>query len=367
MRKMKIGFFTDTFAPTRNGVVTSIESFGGELVGRGHDVHVFCPRSDREQHLGMQVHSYPSVRFPPYPEYKVGFPVRGVPELDIVHTHGPFTFGWFGLWIARRQGIPKISTYHTIMSDYVQYISRVGKRALGKLADNYCAVHYNKYDTVVTPSHALRKTLRRVHSPIEVIPTGIDTSFFRRIDLNRARRKLGIEAEKVFVYVGRLSREKHVDFVIRAAKDFLDDDSGLWIVGQGPEKARLERLAASLRLGKQVHFTGFVQDELLPYYYTAADAFITASTCETQGIVLAEAMACGCPVIGADYLAIPETIKDGKNGLLFKPGNHNQLVDIASNFRSSKKMRCAARKTGESLSVEKCTDMAEDLYEGLGL
>ena len=104
---MNIGFFTDTFLPQRNGVVTSIESFGRELVKQGHNVDVFCPACDQKTHLGMNVHSCRALTFKPYPEFKLGIPRKmKPPALDIVHTHGPFSLGWYGLHVAKKQRIP---------------------------------------------------------------------------------------------------------------------------------------------------------------------------------------------------------------------------------------------------------------------
>ena len=88
---MRIGYFTDTYYPETNGVVISIGIFGRELIKRGHEVHVICPKSDREEEQGMRVHSRASIPFAPYPGYKIGKPWGRVPELDIIHAHGPFT------------------------------------------------------------------------------------------------------------------------------------------------------------------------------------------------------------------------------------------------------------------------------------
>lgn len=353
---MRIGFFTDTFLPQTNGVVNSIESFGSELAKRGHEVHVFAPKTSSREHCGMKIHSCAGISFRPYPEFKIGVPVKfKVPQLDIVHTHGPFSLGWYGLRVAKKQKIPRISTFHTPISEYVRYLSPFGKRTLQKLAWKYCFLHYNYYDAVITPSAAVRDMLTKVRVPIEVIPTGIDTDFFHPIAQKTSRKKLGITADRVLLYLGRISGEKKIETVIKAAPK----NATLYVVGKGPALEKLKKSATS-----NVIFTGYVPNELVPYYYSAADFFVTASESETQGIVLAEAMACSAPVVAANALAVPEIVANGKNGFLFEPGNSAELAELMEK-RCTAALRKNARATAEKYSKEKCTDKLEKFYESM--
>ena len=161
-KKLRIGYFTETYFPQTNGVVESINNFGEELVKRGHEVHVFAPKTNIKEYKGIQVHSVPGLKFKPYPDYKIAIPVRvKVPELDIVHTHGPFSMGVYGLWVAKKQRIPAISTYHTLLSEYVDYISKYGKKVTKKIAEKYCEYHYRRYDSLITPSQYIKNTLSK--------------------------------------------------------------------------------------------------------------------------------------------------------------------------------------------------------------
>jgi len=360
---VRIGFFTDTFLPQRNGVVTSLISFGLGLVRRGHEVFVFCPKTGIKNYHGLRVRSYRSMIFRPYPEFKIAFPTGKVPELDIVHTHSPFSLGALGLYAAKKQDIPRISTFHTILSEYVLYL-RFGKELFKRLAWTYFRFYYNRCHRLIAPSEALKKVLRqhRIRKPIVVIPTGIDLSFYKPIEQQKARRRLGIKDERVFLCLGRLGFEKNLDVVLRA---FQDVDARLIIAGRGPARKKLEEMGKGLGLRKKVSFAGYVRGELKPLYYSAADALISASTSETQAIVASEAMACGCPVIGADSLAIPEIVRDGKNGYLFEPGDSEGLSDLLSSFTPSKEMRLNALKSGRRFSAERSTNKLEKLYKSL--
>ena len=363
---MKIGFFTETFLPQTNGVVTSIESFGTELVKRGHEVHIYCPKTEIKSHNGMIVHSKPSIPFLPYPEFKVGFPIGPVEKLDIVHTHGPFFMGNYGLSVAKKQEIPKVSTFHTLLSEFVDYIAPmgIGEKTLKKIAWKYCNYHYSKYDQVITPSRVVRDMLK-IKKPITVIPTGIDINLLKPMDREKSREKLGITADKFYLCLGRLSFEKNLEVVIKAAKDFLGDDSQMVIAGRGPAQDSLQKLVKELRLGQKISFVGYVSELDKVRYYSSADAFITASTSETQGIVVLESMACGCPVIGAKSLAIPEFVKNKKNGFLFEPGDYKQLAGLVANFEYTDNMANEALETAHRYSNEKCTDRLERLYDKL--
>lgn len=363
---MRIGFFTDTFLPQRNGVVTSLLSFGPELVKRGHEVFVFCPKSNVKEFRGMIVYSYPAVAFRPYPEFRIAVPQGRdrAPALDIVHTHSPFTMGFFGWRVARLQKIPRVSTFHTLLSEYVGYVSRLGKSILERVTWRYCRMFYNRHNKLIAPSDALKKILvkHKIGKQIEIIPTGIDTNFFRPLDKAKARKKLGLENGKIFLCLGRLGHEKNVDVVIRA---FEDINAKLIIAGRGPAEKKLKRLTRNLGLQKKVSFKGFVPDKLKPTYYSAADASVIASESETQGIVVAEAMACGTPVVVANSLALPEMVKDGKNGYLFEPGNAYELSEILSTFNPTKRMRTNALKTAQQFSVESSTNKLEEVYKSL--
>jgi 1,2-diacylglycerol 3-alpha-glucosyltransferase len=363
---MRIGFFTDTFLPQANGVVTSLLSFGPELAKRGHEVSVFCPKSNVKEFKGMTVFSYPAVTFRGYPEFKIAVPQGRdrAPKLDIVHTHSPFTMGFFGWRVAKLQNIPRVSTFHTLLSEYAGYVSKLGKIILKPVTWEFCRTFYNRHRKLIAPSMTLKKILQdhKIRKPIETIPNGIDTNFFHPSDKNTARKKLEIEGEKIFLSLGRIGHEKSIDVMIRAFKNL---DAKLVIVGRGPAKQKLEKMTRKLDLQNKVIFEGFVPEKLKHLYYSAADALVIASEFETQGLVVVEAMACGTPVIGVNSGAIPEMISDGKNGYLFKPGNVEELTEKIEKLEPSEQMKKNAIKTSKNYSIEKCTTKLEKFYQKL--
>ncbi len=359
---MKIGYFTETYLPQTNGVVESINNLGQELVKRGHEVHIFAPNPGIKEYKGMKIHPVPGINFKPYPDYKIAIPIKvKVPELDIVHTHGPFSMGVYGLYIAKKQRIPAVSTYHTLLSEYVDYVSRHWQKVTKKIAEEYCEYHYRRYDSLITPSSYMKQSLsKKLQLKTTVIPTPIKNLK----PVANAKKKLGLQKYKrVYLHLGRISPEKSIDVILKAVPLFVEENEILLIAGKGPELPKLKKLAKELKLGKKVKFLGYVPEELKTTYYSAADLFITASKSETEGLVVIEAQACGTPVIAPEATAMPELITEGKNGYLFTPDNYKELARAINFHKFPKTMKKEAVKKARQYSIKKSADKLEKLYE----
>ena len=368
---MKIGMFTETWFPQVNGVVSSTSWFVEELEKQGHEVEIFAPTPGEKNYKGTPVHRFRSFTFRPYPEFRATIPpvrinkqVKGK-GFDVIHTHGPFSIGLAGLYAAKRNKIPALSTFHTPISDYVHYLFK-GKylHLLGqKVAWGYSVKHYNRYDAVISPSRVVKALLEEkgVKSRVEVVPTGFELKRFDRIKSSKSvRKKYGLEGDFV-LHSGRLSKEKNVQDVLHAWKDM---EVPLVITSRGPDMKRLQKLA-----GDNVIFTDFVEDDDLVRLYKEAAFSVIASEAETQGLVIVEGMACDCPVIGADYLAIPETVIHNTNGLLFRLHDWRQLAQQATSLLHDKRLRNRlaknARKTAEKNTIQQRTKELVALYESV--
>ena len=114
-----------------------------------------------------------------------------------------------------------------------------------------------------------------------------------------------------------------------------------------------------------VHFSGSLKEDALAKHVASHDVFVTASTIETQGLTILESMAAGVPVVGVDFLAIPDAVKNGKNGFLFKPFD---FVDCANKIEKlsktelRKKLGKNAIETARAFSLEKIVSQWEKLY-----
>jgi glycosyltransferase involved in cell wall biosynthesis len=186
-----------------------------------------------------------------------------------------------------------------------------------------------------------------------VVPTGVPLHLFAPGDQHRARRSLGWPEEgRICLYVGRLDREKNVGRVIDAFGAVATAVSGsrLVLVGQGTHEASLRRRADASPAAGRIHFRGGMSREALPSFYQAADLFLFASETETQGLVLAEAHACGLPAVAGRASGVDEVVRDGETGLLTK-ADTGELSDAAIGLLLDRERRIAmgraARRVAE--------------------
>ena len=237
-------------------------------------------------------------------------------------------------------------TYHTRYEKYAHYVPLTRplvEAAAVRLSTRFAATA----DAVLAPSAQIREQLRArgVTTPVHVVPTGVDLARFRPGDREAARRALGLPAgEPLLLYVGRLDREKSVDRVLLA----FDRLAGtlplahLWLVGQGQESQALQRLAARLGSGGRIHFAGVRDHDRLAAWYQAADLFLFASETETQGLVLAEAAACGLPAVAVIAPGSDEVVRDGETGVLTK-NDPASLAEAAIGLLLDAERRAAMR------------------------
>ena len=282
---------------------------------------------------------YPSIPATTYPEFPLAIPyapamtarVRAL-DVDVFHAHHPFLLGPAAARLARRAGRPVVFTYHTRYEKYAHYVPltrAVVERAAIRLSTRFAA----RVDAVIAPSVVVRDELvrRGVRGPVAVIPTGVDLTHFRPGDRVGARHALGLPADgPVLLYVGRLDREKSVDRVLLAFERVASTvpRARLVLVGHGKEAERLRRRAATLSAAGGVQFLGVRAHDTLPLCYQAADLFLFASETETQGLVLAEAAACGLPAVAINASGCEEVVRDGETGLLTK-GDDTALAEAA--------------------------------------
>jgi len=186
----------------------------------------------------------------------------------------------------------------------------------------------------------------------KVIPGGIHLENFPlQKEIKIINKKYNLEGKKIVLFTGRITTEKGVFYLIKAAKSIKGE---VFIIGDGPEKQNLEDLSRKLKL-ENVHFLGYMgnerREEFVEFYYRA-DVFVAPSVCdEALGLVILEAMACKTPVIATCKGGVPSVIKDKVNGLLIRPKNPQEIAKACNkvllNETLGAKMAEAARVTVE--------------------
>lgn len=381
---MKIAYFTDTYLPNVDGVVNSILEMRKQLERKGNEVYVFTSGSstDRARNTDPHVFYFRSIPFPPYPQYKLAlFPYIDAAAkarkngVELVHSHAIASMGMAARRTASVLDTPLVGTFHTFIAspsitDYLtksRWVKKVTSRVMWKAI----SLFYKPFDVVTAPSHVVTGMLKEHAVPhVTTIPNGIDAAFYS--PKRNAKEKLfGLGKEKIVLVAGRLGWEKNVNVVIKSARHVLKEENARFIVtGEGPAKKHYEMLAEKEGVSSVFEFTGFVPKNLLPYYYSAADCVVSASTFETQGLALMEAQSCGTPCVGANALAIPETINDRKTGYLFEPFNEEDCAEkilsaITMPAKKRKAMQQNARKKALLFSTEKMATKMLNLYESL--
>jgi glycosyltransferase involved in cell wall biosynthesis len=379
---MKIAVFTDTFAPTVNGVVNAVRNFDRMLSARGHNVKVFTEGKSPGACTmdGAEVYKYRAYTFLPYPdvEYSVSVigPVRDATRFrpDIVHAHTPFVMGYCAWRVARKLKLPLVGTFHTPVDEYVIYIakhSKMSRMLLKRIAMAYQDWFYSRCDVIIVPAKSAAKYLHVKNKRIEVVSNGIDLSRYSIAGRKEFRDKYGLGAAPVIMHGGRLSFEKRIDGVIKAMPFVLKEvpDAKLVIVGKGPVKKSLEALVEKMELQKSVVFTGYVSDEEFPKAYAAADVLALNSPVETQSLIVLEAFATGVPVVGANAGAIPDAVIPGENGFLFEPDDSSalaqHLVRILTETSLREKLIEGSLKTAREHSVERTSEKLIAVYESV--
>lgn len=379
---MKIGIFTDTYRPQINGVVTSVCLMEQKLKEHGHEPFIFTiahPHVKPSQDPS-NVFRIGSVTFWGNPDYRIAKiysrgTLKKVQELkiDLIHSHAPFSLGIMAHLIAKKLEIPEIHTYHTMLSDYTHYIKFGG--LMPKLAaENYSRVFCNLVNAIIVPTKKVYQTLKDygVKTPIYIIPTGIELSLFykeipkQELLILKDNLKLS-ENDQILIFVGRIAKEKSIEKLINYHKKLVSKDPHykLIIVGSGDYLKKLTELVESLSLEDHIVFPGKVNYNDLPKYYQIADCFVTASTSETQGLVVLEAAASGLPIVAIDDESYYDMIQHGKNGFYYHhEGEYISYLETI--FRDQKlktQMMDYSRKIADNFSSESFYNRIMSVYQ----
>jgi glycosyltransferase involved in cell wall biosynthesis len=367
---LRIAFFTETFLPATDGVVTRLRHTIEELLEMGDEMLVVAPKygEGSGSYEGVPIHRVSSVPFPPYPQIKlapinpgIGLALREF-EPDLIHAVNPFVLGWGATFYARSLTIPLVASYHTNVAAYARFyklelfdrVTRWHTRRLhNRAAINLCT-------SEATLRYLAGEGIERLH----LWPQGVDAAHFHPDRFSkdwRVRLSNGHPSERLLLYVGRLSHEKNIGKL----RSVVDEVSGvrLALVGDGPARRDLEEEYA----GTRTVFTGVLQGDELATAFASADAFVFPSTTETLGIAMLEALASGLPVLAARAGATGEVVGDGETGLLYDPASDASFVAAVKKLVSDDALRArmgkSARAAAERRDWKSSTRTLRGYYE----
>ena len=261
-------------------------------------------------------------------------------DFDIIHVHSPFGMSKFALKIAKKKKIPIVATFHSnmrpIFRDVVKskFIAERMVKSLGR--------RYNKFDEVFVCSPLVAEQARSFgyKGKITYLPFGTDFKRCENVtELSlKANESFNIEKrELVFIYIGRITKLKRIDFILRSLK--IVKDKGIkfkfYIVGKGFETDALKKLTKKLDLDDCVIFTGFLERELFPQLLSRANLLLFPSTYDNFGLVKVECAAYEIPGIFIENSCAGYGVTDGVNGFLSEDNEQafaNKICEATENF-----------------------------------
>ncbi|MBW2965913.1 glycosyltransferase [Candidatus Woesearchaeota archaeon] len=383
---MNICIVCDDVFPSHGGRGKSTERWALKLAERGHKVIIFSARNKKgikRNHVGkVEIYRFSALKVPwTKGMLYIGFPyppnVRTIlkrEKIDIVIINSQYYLGFLNMLYAKSLNIPVISAIHTQPENITKNLR--GTTIIDKAIYQAIINISNSADRVIVPSKFAAKLAKEYElekNPI-VISNGIDIKKFNnRINPAQFKRKYKLKNENIILFVGRLMSEKNVASLLSTMPLVIKQlpNTKLVIVGDGPQKTELKKLAKELKIQKNSIFTGRIKEDLLRQAYAASDIFVLPSIVELQGIVLLEAMACGIPIMAAKTKtsAASELIKEGKNGLTFNPYNKKELakkiLKILTNKQLKDKMSKQSINKVKEHSIEKSIDKLESLCKRL--
>ncbi|MFW5692061.1 MAG: glycosyltransferase family 4 protein [Chloroflexota bacterium] len=379
---MRVALFTETFLPKRDGIVTVICLLLDHLAQRGVESVIVAPTVDDS--LGEMVDHYANTEvirvpglatFPLYRELKISPPTHTTYDRlkafdpDIAHFIHPVLIGGMGVLMAKRLGIPNLTSFHLDFSQMSKHFT-LGPLKLGFLSsmiNQFTRTTFNMADYTLAPSRLIQQQLLQMGvRRVGLWKRGVDAERFNphhRDEAMRYQISDGHPEDVLLLYVGRLSNEKQIDKL----KPILEQVPGtrLAIVGDGPARSQLESHFAGL----PVKFMGRMTGLPLSQAYASADIFVFASALETFGLVVTEAMAAGLPVVSSRVGGIPDVVEEGVTGYTFNVGDVDMLVhgvrQIARDRETIIRMGQAARAYAATQTWPAMMDEVIEHYDRL--
>lgn len=382
---MRIGLFTDAYPPFINGVATSVLMLKQGLEKMGHKVYVVTVNDESFSYKETEgVLKIPSIPIGIMNFRQSGiYPLRALKiikrwNLDVIHTHTEFSIGTFARLISKQFNIPLVHTYHTMYEEYIYYITKgYFNHASKKLVEYLTLFLCDKtIDELIVPTEKAKDLFKekyKVKRDVHVIPSGIDTERFHKENVDKLsviklKKSLSIGMRDfIILYVGRIAKEKSIDFLIKNFPDVLKriPKAKMIIVGDGPDLKDLIDMTNDLKLEDKIIFTGRVLWDDIPKYYAMSNIFVTASTSETQGLTVIEAMGASKPVVAIKDESFELVITDKKDGLFFE--DEKQYVDLVERLYKEKtfynEISKEARKTAAKYSPDAYAKNVLKIYE----
>lgn len=366
---MRVAIVAESFLPNVNGVSNSVLHILEHLRRTGHEALVIAPDNPSGQpaadrlHHGVRVHRVPSRMMPAVTSLPLGIPKPGLVRVlrgfnpHVVHLASPALLGYGGMLAARRLGVPTVAVYQT---DIAGFAGSYGVRFAAPAAWSWIRHLHSMADRTLAPSTAAIENLRARGVPrVHHWARGVDVTGFAPSARDEALRRQWSPGGRAIVgFVGRLAPEKHVE---RLAALSRRDDLQLVIVGDGVERARLEKALPT------AVFTGELHGAELAAAYAGMDVFVHPGEHETFCQAVQEALASGLPVVAPDAGGPRDLVAPFRTGLLLPVKDFESGLSRSVDHLLAQRPRysTAARRSVVNRSWPRICDQLLDHYEAV--
>ncbi|MFH1545572.1 MAG: glycosyltransferase family 4 protein [archaeon] len=352
---MKIAQVVSPFPPYFGGVGNVAYNNSIELARRGYEVEVFTSNFPRNVSF-----IYPKEIKVNRLNYIFNFGnatlspgILKINDFDLIHLHLPYHFGGeLASLVSRTRKIPLVATYQmdVIGEGWLKYFFKLHEKFFLKaILNNAEKIIVSSMDYAMNSN--FRELFEKRKKDLVEVPNGVDSNKFKpNLNMDNLKKKLGIENERIILFVGALDKAhyfKGVEVLLKGFSGIKEKNIKLILVGEGNLKDYYMKRAGELGIKKNVFFAGRVSNEELPYYYNLCDFLVLPSTDrgEAFGLVLVEAMSCGKAVIASNLPGIRSVVENGKNGFLAEAKNEMDLTEKMEKLIEDNKLR---KKLGEN-------------------
>ena len=376
---MNIALFTDSYLPTKSGIVTVVLQLRKALEDMGHHVVVVTVNTKEEESAIAErekdenVLRIRSVRgdWLGVPDQYIGFPHEKKilkflvkHNVQIIHSHTEFFVAHAAKLSGKKLHIPVIATTHTLWEDFYKYYLFAGRLIPVRLIRKIVKRLYKKFYALINVSQKARDYFKMPfmlpNTPSAIIPNALDSDSFLQCtisekEIQAVRKQWGIKKDDiVFLFLGRVVEEKRVEELLDICMRVIQKNAKIKIlfVGAGPAVQALEK--KSRPVSDRIVFTGYVPWTEVHSYYQLGDVFITASLSEMHSMTILEALISGLPIIARRDTSFSDTIFEGKNGYMADSDEEmdQYFLELAADAKKRAAFGDYSKKVAKGFSLE---------------
>ena len=384
---VNILFVSEVSLPTVSGVASSTDSITRFMAERGHRVFLVCPKPvlpyNPPPQKNLEVIYTASLRDP----FFVGKPMGVIPlglfdmkrilatkKIDVIHIQEPGALGIMALFLSKLYHVPTVGAMHFSIEQIIRVVPSLFRPFTAPFTKAYIHLVYPLYTAIMMPTKTVIPSLSSIigHAEkIHAVSNGVDTALFipGSGPAVTVRRRYHMDPDGFyFSYIGRLDSDKNIETILRALPH-TNSSIHLILAGVGKQVDALRALADTLRVSDRIVWFGKVERPAMIDLYHASDAFVIMSTVETQSLVALQAIACGLPLLAANAGALPELVREGKNGYLLPSFDAKKLAQKMTYLSEHRTILEAMGKASRALSLiqdrQKVLRDLERLYQSL--